>query len=499
MTHKGTITLETKRLILRRFTREDAEPMFRNWANDPEVVKYLTWQPHGTIDVTCNVISDWLTLYEKPDHYSWAIELKFLGEPIGSIAAVLKDDEIQMVHIGYCIGKYWWRKGYTTEALCELVRFFFEEVGVNRIESRHDPCNPNSGKVMMKAGLQYEGIHRQADKNNQDGFCDAAYYAILAENYRKGKIMRNPTFDRACAFIYRNARPLDFARFRYHFENGSKEAVLTALAAYQNADGGFGHALEPDAWNPNSLPIQTWTATEILREIDCTDSSHHIIQGILRYLSGGQDFEGRFWYNTVRSNNDYPHAPWWKTESDSTCHNDYNPTACLAGFILRFTEQNSALFALGSRIAKEAFDSYMAGDLLGDMHTAGCFVRLMQYAEEVGVTGIFDIDALKDKLKAQVKYSITADKSAWETGYICKPSQFFMNRDSIFYADNAEIADYECGFIERTQQPDGAWAIPWGWNGYPEEWAISKNWWRGNGALLNLLYLKGMGRLSKCS
>jgi hypothetical protein len=55
------------------------------------------------------------------------------------------------------------------------------------------------------------------------------------------------TYDRARAFIYRNARPLDIARFQYHFENGSKDAVLTALAAYQNEDGGFGHALGPDS------------------------------------------------------------------------------------------------------------------------------------------------------------------------------------------------------------------------------------------------------------
>jgi hypothetical protein len=307
--------------------------------------------------------------------------------------------------------------------------------------------------------------------------------------------MSTQTFDRARAFLYRNARPLDFSRFQYHFENGGKDAVLTALAAYQNADGGFGHALEPDAWNPNSSPIQTWTATEILREIDFTGASHPIIQGIMRYLASGNEFNGSSWGAVVPSHNDYPRAPWWGYDSVSACRTDYNPTACLVGFIIRFADKNSDLYQLGCRIAKEAFDSYMAGDLLGDMHAAGCFIRLMEYAQEVGATDIFDIAALKEKLKAQVKHSITADKSAWESGYICKPSQFFMNRDSIFYADNAEIADYGCDFIVRTQLADGSWPIPWGWNDYPEEWAISKNWWKGNGALLNLLYLKGMERL----
>ena len=302
--------------------------------------------------------------------------------------------------------------------------------------------------------------------------------------------MSNPTFNNARSFIYRNARPLDIARWQYHFEGGSKDAVLTALAAYQNEDGGFGHALEPDTWNPNSAPIQTWTATEILREIDFADNTHPIIKGILRYLESGQDFEGHFWYNTIRSNNDYPHAPWWHTESDSTCHNDYNPTACLAGFIIRFAEKGSAPYQLGCRITKEAFDTYMSGALLGDMHTAGCYIRLMQYCEDEGVNEIFDIAALKAKLREQVKHSITKNTAEWETGYICKPSQFFNSCDSIFYADNKEIAEYECEYIIKTQLDDGSWSIPWGWADYPEEWAVAKNWWKGNGAIGNMLYLK---------
>ena len=70
-----------------------------------------------------------------------------------------------MVHIGYCISKKWWNKGITSEALKALIKYFFEEVGVNRVESRHDPSNPNSGKVMMKCGMKYEGTIREADIN----------------------------------------------------------------------------------------------------------------------------------------------------------------------------------------------------------------------------------------------------------------------------------------------------------------------------------------------
>jgi ribosomal-protein-alanine N-acetyltransferase len=181
--HKGTVTLETERLILRRFKPEDAETMYANWCADHDVTKYLMWPPHGSIDETRQVLEDiWLSRYDELDFYQWAIEVKEIHEPIGSIGVVKSDDKVQMVHIGYCIGKAWWHKGYTSEALSRLVQFFFEEAGVNRIETRHDPRNPNSGKVMQKAGLRYEGTSLQSDWNNT-GICDAANYAILARDY----------------------------------------------------------------------------------------------------------------------------------------------------------------------------------------------------------------------------------------------------------------------------------------------------------------------------
>lgn len=302
-------------------------------------------------------------------------------------------------------------------------------------------------------------------------------------------------FRRAKGFIYRNARPLDLARWQYHFENGTKEAVLNALSYYQNDDGGFGHALEPDAWNPNSSPIQTWAATEILREIDFLDNSNPVINGILRYLENGSEFDGHFWNNTVTSNNDYPHAPWWHTESDSTCHNDYNPTACLAGFIIRYADRSGNLYTLGRRIAGEAFDAYIGQGPLDDMHTGLCYIRLLQYVEEAGVNDIFDIGLLKTRLVEQVKRSITRNTDEWETSYICKPSQFFNTRDSIFYKDNKDIADFECEHILKTQLDDGSWIIPWSWSDYQDAWAVTQNWWKSNGILLNILYLKGFGKI----
>lgn len=308
----------------------------------------------------------------------------------------------------------------------------------------------------------------------------------------------NKVFQKAKEFIYRNARPLDLARWQYHFENGSKEAVLNALSYYQNEDGGFGHALEPDAWNPNSSPIQTWFATEILREIDFSDSSHPMIRGILNYLASGKDFDGHFWYNIIKSNDDYPHAPWWDTKSYSTSHHNYNPTACLAGFIIKYADRDSQLYALGRRIAKEAVNAYMNQGFLEDMHTVLCYIRLMQYIEEAGVIDIFDINALKAKLIGQVERSITRNTAEWETSYVCKPSQFLNSKNSVFYTSNTairEMADFECEFIIKTQLNDGSWNITWKWDAYPDEWAISKNWWKSHGIITNLLYLRGFNKI----
>jgi ribosomal-protein-alanine N-acetyltransferase len=187
MTHKGTVTLETERLILRRFTLDDAEAMFRNWCNDPDVTKWLMWEPHASVDVTHEILDRWVAAYENADNYQWAIVPRDLNEPIGDIAVVKSDDRYKMVHIGYCIGKPWWRKGYMSEALARLVRFFFEDVGVNRVEAVHAPDNPNSGRVMQKAGLRFERLQRQAGFLPRHGIIDKVSYALLAEDYFSAK------------------------------------------------------------------------------------------------------------------------------------------------------------------------------------------------------------------------------------------------------------------------------------------------------------------------
>ena len=103
MTHLGTQELETARLLLRRFALDDAQAMYENWASDPEVTQFLTWPAHSSVDVSRDVLAEWISNYNRADYYQWAIIPKDLNQPIGSIAVVSQDDRVCKAHIGYCI------------------------------------------------------------------------------------------------------------------------------------------------------------------------------------------------------------------------------------------------------------------------------------------------------------------------------------------------------------------------------------------------------------
>ena len=178
LTHRGTFTLRTPRLTLRRITAEDTQSAFRNWMGDEEVTRYLTWPAHESAEISAMIIALWIKDYARDDFYQWVIE--FEGEAIGTISVVEQNDDLRKAEIGYCIGKHWWHRGITSEALRAVIDFLFDEVGMQRIEARHDPRNPNSGAVMLKCGMKFEGTLRRSDRNNQ-GICDASIYAILAD------------------------------------------------------------------------------------------------------------------------------------------------------------------------------------------------------------------------------------------------------------------------------------------------------------------------------
>ena len=284
-------------------------------------------------------------------------------------------------------------------------------------------------------------------------------------------------FEKARGFVYRNARPLELARWRFHFENGSADDVVTALSAFQNEDGGFGHALEEDNFNPNSLPMGVWRAAEILDEIGFSDKSHPIIKGMLRYLESGSCFDKAHeqWLNAVPSNNDYPCAIWWAYNGESEFR--YNPTAALAGFILKFAEKDSVIYQKALIIAKQAVEWFDANVPFNEMHVTNCFVRLY---ECLCITGadVCCMDSYKEKLITQVNNSICRDTSKWGKEYVSLPADFIRSKDSIFIGGNEKLLKEQCRLVKQMQLPDGSFPVTWIWCNDYAEYHIAANWWK---------------------
>jgi ribosomal-protein-alanine N-acetyltransferase len=186
MNHKGTCTLETKRLKLRRFTIEDAKNIYDNWACDPQVTRFLRWEAHKDVEESRAFIGKTIAGYSDSASYQWAIELKEQDTVIGAIGLMVENENDEKGEIGYCMGKAFWGMGIMAEALSRVLEFAFEEVGFNRIEASHSVRNPASGRVMQKAGMLFECHARQLYKS-RSGFEDCDIYYILKEDYFAGR------------------------------------------------------------------------------------------------------------------------------------------------------------------------------------------------------------------------------------------------------------------------------------------------------------------------
>ena len=182
MNHLGTRTLRTRRLTLRRFADTDAERMFENWAKDPDVTRYLAWAPYENVEGVRAFVKKMIEEYKDSSSYQWIIELDEINEPIGSIGVCNIGEKTPRCEIGYVIGKRWWGQGIVAEALEAVLAFLFDDVGFECVCACHDPNNPNSGRVMRKCGMSYEGTLRHSHKNNI-GISDAAYYSILKSEW----------------------------------------------------------------------------------------------------------------------------------------------------------------------------------------------------------------------------------------------------------------------------------------------------------------------------
>ena len=300
------------------------------------------------------------------------------------------------------------------------------------------------------------------------------------------------TYEKARAFMYRCARPLELALWQYHFEGGSAENVLQALSFYQNEDGGFGHALEADNWNPNSSPLTTQTATEILYAVDAP-AAHPVVQGVLAYLDSGASFdqEHRQWPGSIPSNNDHPRAIWWTWDGKDAFQ--YNPTAGLAAFILRYADRESPVYQKGLAIAREAADWLLRQEPFAEKHVVYLFMRLAEFGQGHDIPGLEELVA---RLHALAPLCVCHDLSKYGVEYVDRPTDLITGPQHPFYPDISEAAEAECDFLIASQLTDGSWPVPWKWwNEYTAEYEVAAVWWKAHIVLKHIVYLKHIGRI----
>lgn len=174
--HIGTNSIETIRLILRRFKLEDAIDMYENWAGDMYTLKYLPWGPHSDVNVTNRRILRMVENYKQANVYNWAIYLKADKQVIGSISVELSNDKDKSCELGYCIGKDFWGREIVAEALRAVMHYLFYEVGYRKVFAKHDVLNRASGRVMQKAGMQYEKTIQNVGRRRDGSVYDLDMY-----------------------------------------------------------------------------------------------------------------------------------------------------------------------------------------------------------------------------------------------------------------------------------------------------------------------------------
>ncbi len=289
--------------------------------------------------------------------------------------------------------------------------------------------------------------------------------------------------EHARKFIYSSARLLDRMRFAYHFENGGKEQVLHALRSYQNPDGGFGNALEPDMRCPQSQPVTTETALMVIKEVEGWDSD--LMDGVLAYLKGITLGNGGLPRATTEVN-DYPHAPWWTTEQDGVA--SLNPTGSIIGMLLgqrvRTNFLNEDWFVKNVSFLWDCFEASVPGDY----HDA---VQWMSFLGNAAVDA--DHRAAKHKLELDdwLAGPNGIEKNPHAEGYVHKVLDYAPAPDS--YASRLiqpEELNLHLDWMIGNQQEDGGWDIS-----FPAVSVAGHQEWRGWLTVENLKTLRAYGRI----
>lgn len=296
--------------------------------------------------------------------------------------------------------------------------------------------------------------------------------------------MKNKELNQLIEKILDYARPLEKARINYLLFNGLKSDVIKELLRFQNEDGGFGHALEPDLWNPNSSPIQTWVATGILKELTM-DKDDPIIQSILSYLESSFDTHINRWLRLYPDNDLYPHAPWW---SYRVIQEDFNPSASLAGFILIYSNPNALVYQYALNVVVDTLAFVKETKEPIEMHELSA---ILEMANDILLTSQKQLisDEIKDALIKHVDVILEKDPSKWFTSYCAKPTSLIHSHPSIGSDQYFNLILKEFEIALKSRNDEGVWPVTWQWGSYPKEYEKACSMWTG---IIGFRYLSSM-------
>lgn len=177
--------LETERFILRNLSFEDADDLFDYFSND-EVTKYYDLESFVEVRQAQELIQRWNSRYLENKGFRWAITVKPDNRVIGTCGFHNWVKKYYKAEIGYELHPTYWRQGVMTEVIQEIMRFGFEDLGLNRIEAFIDPDNMGSRYLLEKTGFYEEGYLKDYffEKNQ---FVDAVIFALLKKQYDQKK------------------------------------------------------------------------------------------------------------------------------------------------------------------------------------------------------------------------------------------------------------------------------------------------------------------------
>lgn len=275
-------------------------------------------------------------------------------------------------------------------------------------------------------------------------------------------------------FLWKNARLLERRLFAFHFLDGSDVDAKRALLAYQNADGGFGNALEPDIRGPVSQPEHTHLALGILSEIGFDKA---VAQRACNFLEAITTGEGGVPF-VLPAGQAFPHAPWWDAIENPPA--SLNPTAGIAGVLLKHQFQHPWV----DRASQYCWERIPTSTTT-EMHELGVILDFLRYAPD-RVRADQEYHRLAKHL---VDSHLVADVNS--EGYVRKPLDWAPTPDHPLRPFLAQFDfDANLDWLMAQQQPDGGWPVTW-----PTVSPACEMEWRGWLTLRALLTLKAYGSL----